>query len=160
MEMPQSIKHTAQVVSTRITLHSATLRLVKVESGIKGLLPTSWAPPIYSVSLLTKLRCALAGNGLLRLADVRSFLARICQMQKPTKMMKKSEKTRQGLYNVGFIGSENGSTLFENRPRNPDRDILSNNKRFMSVSQQLNKNLIHSTSTQDSDGNCHSVPGT
>ena len=102
--MPQSIKHTAQVVSTRITLHSATLRLVKVESGIKGLLPTSWAPPIYSVSLLTKLRCALAGNGLLRLADVRSFLARICQMQKPTKMMKKSEKTRQGLYNVGFIG--------------------------------------------------------
>jgi hypothetical protein len=104
MEMPQSIKHTAQAVSTRITLHSATLRLVKVESGIKGLLPTSWAPPIYSVSLLTKLRCALAGNGLLRLADVRSFLARICQMQKPTKMMKKSEKTRQGLYNVGFIG--------------------------------------------------------
>src|SRR5271166_4665525 len=102
--MPQSIKHTAQAVSTPITLHSATLRLVKVESGIKGLLPTSWAPPIYSVSLLTKLRCALAGNGLLRLADVRSFLARICQMQKPTKMMKKSEKTRQGLYNVGFIG--------------------------------------------------------
>jgi hypothetical protein len=128
MEMPQSIKHTAQVVSTRITLHSATLRLVKVESGIKGLLPTSWAPPIYSVSLLTKLRCALAGNGLLRLADVRSFLARICQMQKPTKMMKKSEKTRQGLYNVGFIGiennaplrttsRENGPTLFENSPR-------------------------------------------
>ena len=26
------------------------------------------------------------------------------QMQKPTKMMKKSEKTRQVLYNVGFIG--------------------------------------------------------
>ena len=83
------------------------------------------APPIYSVSLLTKLRCALAGNGLLRLADVRSFLARICQMQKPTKMMKKSEKTRQGLYNVGFIGIENSeavgtrvreneTTLFEN----------------------------------------------
>jgi hypothetical protein len=64
----------------------------------------------------------------LRLADVRSFLARICQMQKPTKMMKKSEKTRQGLYNVGFIGiennaplrttsRENGPTLFENSPR-------------------------------------------
>ena len=67
MEMPQSIKHTAQVVSTRITLHSATLRLVKVESGINGLLPTSWAPPNYSVSLLTKLRSALAGNGLLHL---------------------------------------------------------------------------------------------
>src|SRR5260370_42293849 len=94
-----------------MTLNSATLRLVKVESCIKGLLPTSWAPHIYSVSLLTKLRCALAGNGLLRLADVRSFLARICQMQKPTKMMKKSEKTRQGLYNVGFIGIENNADL-------------------------------------------------
>jgi hypothetical protein len=35
-------------------------------------------------------------------------------MQKPTKMMKKSEKTRQGLYNVGFIGRENGTTLNEN----------------------------------------------
>jgi hypothetical protein len=104
MEMPQSFKHTAQAVSTRVTLHSATLRLVKVESGINGLLPTSWAPPNYSVSLLTKLRCALAGNGLLRLAAVRSFLARICQMQKPTKIKKKSEKPRQGLYNVGFIG--------------------------------------------------------
>jgi hypothetical protein len=102
MEMPQSIKHTAQAVSTRIALHSATLRLVKVESGIKGLLPTLWAPPIYSVSLLTKLRCALAGNCLLHLAAVRSFLARIWQMQKPTKMMNKSKKTRQGLYNVGL----------------------------------------------------------
>jgi hypothetical protein len=28
--------------------------------------------------------------------------------------MKKSEKTRQGLYNVGFIGDENGPTLFKN----------------------------------------------
>jgi hypothetical protein len=65
MEMQLSIKHTAQAVSTRIALHSATLR------------------------------CALAGNGLLRLATVRSFLARICQTQKPTKIMKKSEKTRQ-----------------------------------------------------------------
>ena len=102
--MPQSIKHTPQAVSTRITLHSATLRLVKVESGINGFLPTLWAPSNYSVSLLTKLRCALAGNGILRATAVRSFLARICQMQKPTKTMKKSEKTRQGLYNVGFIG--------------------------------------------------------
>src|SRR5258705_13964541 len=66
MEMPQSFKHTAQAVSTRVPLHSATLRLVKVESGINGLLPTSWAPPIYPVSLLTKLRCALGGNDLLR----------------------------------------------------------------------------------------------
>jgi hypothetical protein len=117
--MPQSIKHTVQAVSTPITLHSATLRLVKVESGIKGLLPTSWAPPIYSVSLLTKLRCALAGNGLLHLAAVRSFLARICQMQKPTKMMKKSEKTRQGLYNVGFIGGGELGYLFAPQPRRP-----------------------------------------
>jgi hypothetical protein len=104
MEMPQSIKQTAQAVSTRVTLHSATLRLVKVESGINGLLPTSWAPPNYSVSLLTKLRCALAGNGLLRFAAVRSFPRSHLPNAKPTKMMKKSEKTRQGLYNVGFIG--------------------------------------------------------
>jgi hypothetical protein len=32
--------------------------------------PRRTAPPIYSVSLLTKLRCALAGNGLLRLAGL------------------------------------------------------------------------------------------
>jgi hypothetical protein len=31
---------------------------------------------------------------------------------KPTKIMKKSEKTPQGLYNVGFIGDENETTLF------------------------------------------------
>jgi hypothetical protein len=30
---------------------------------------------------------------------------------KPTKTMKKSEKTRQGLYNVGFIGFENNAPL-------------------------------------------------
>jgi hypothetical protein len=40
----------------------------------------------------------------LRATAVRSCLARICQTQKPTKIMKKSEKTPQGLYNVGFIG--------------------------------------------------------
>ena len=55
MEMQLSIKHTAQAVSTRIALHSATLR------------------------------CALACNGLLRLATVRSFLARICQTQNQRK---------------------------------------------------------------------------
>jgi hypothetical protein len=65
------------------------------------------APPIYSVSLLTRLRCALGGNGILRPTAVRSFLARICQTQNPTKTMKKSEITRQGLDNVGFIGFEN-----------------------------------------------------
>jgi hypothetical protein len=136
--MPQSIKHTAQAVSTPITLHSATLRLVKIESGIKGLLPTSWAPPIYSVSLLTKLRCALAGNGLLHLAAVRSFLARICQMQKPTKMMKNSKITRQGLYNVGFIGIENigplKTTLRENETR------LIENRPITSALDHINAN--------------------
>jgi|SRR6202521_4332548 len=91
MEMQLSIKHTAQAVSTRIALHSATLR------------------------------CALAGNGLLRLATVRSFLARICQTQKPTKIMKKSEKTRQGLYNVGFIGGGELGYLFAPQPRRPSR---------------------------------------
>jgi len=138
MEMPQSNKHTAQPVSTRVDAYSATLRLVKVESGIKGLLPTSWAPPIYSVSLLTKLRCALGGNGLLRLAAVRSFLARICRTQKPTEIEKKSEKTPQGLYNVGFIGIENNgplrttlreneTTLIENRPITSGLDQINEN---------------------------------
>jgi len=58
-------------------------------------------------------------------AAVRSFLARICQAQNPTKTMNKSEETRQGLDDVGFIGiennrslrtelSENETTLFEN----------------------------------------------
>jgi hypothetical protein len=104
MEMPQSIKHIAKPLSTRVDAHSAQRSLVKVESGINGLLPTSRAPPIYSVSQLTRLRCTLAGHGLLRATAVRSCLARICQTQKPTKIMKKSEKTPQGLYNVGFIG--------------------------------------------------------
>jgi hypothetical protein len=69
METPQSMKHIAKPVSTRVDAHSAQRSLVKVESGINGLLPTSWAPPIYSVSLLTRLRCVLPGNGLLRLGS-------------------------------------------------------------------------------------------
>ena len=72
---------------------SAPLRLFKVEAGINGLLPTSWAPPIYSVSLLSKLRSALGGNGLLRQAAARSFLAHTCKRKNqppPT------EKTSQG----------------------------------------------------------------
>jgi hypothetical protein len=43
----------------RAQSYSATLRLFKVESGINGLLPTSWAPSIYSVSRLSRLRSAL-----------------------------------------------------------------------------------------------------
>ena len=39
--------------------NSAALGLLKVESGINGLLPTSWVPSIYSVSLLIRLRYAL-----------------------------------------------------------------------------------------------------
>src|SRR5262245_18698006 len=39
--------------------HNAALRLLKVESGINGLLPPSWVPSIYSVSLLIRLRYAL-----------------------------------------------------------------------------------------------------
>jgi hypothetical protein len=111
MEMPQSNKHTAQPVSTRVDAYSATRSLVKVESGIKGLLPTSWAPPIYSVSLLTKLRCALGGNGLLRLASCALVPRSHLSNAKPTEIEKKSEKTPQGLYNVGFIGNENNRGL-------------------------------------------------
>src|SRR5271166_6325919 len=43
----------------RAQSYSATLRLFKVESGINGLLPTSWVPSIYSVSRLSRLRSAL-----------------------------------------------------------------------------------------------------
>ena len=122
MRMPRSIKHTAQAVSRRVTPHSEQRGLVKVESGIKGLPPTSWVP-IYSVSLSTKPRCSLRGNGLLRLAAVRSFSRSHLPDAKPTK--KESEKTRRGLYNVDFIGienidvrrltfDENGLTLLEN----------------------------------------------
>ena len=64
--MPQPNTNVAQLVSMAVHPRSAQRSLVKVESGINGLLPTSWASPIYSVSLLTKLHCALGGNGILR----------------------------------------------------------------------------------------------
>jgi len=41
--------------------------------------------------------------------------------------MKKSEKTHQGLYNVGFIGRENETTLFENRPITSGLDHINEN---------------------------------
>jgi hypothetical protein len=41
-------------------------------------------------------------------------------MEKPTKIKKKSEKPRQGLYNVGFIG-------IENRPRTSGLDHINAN---------------------------------
>ena len=56
-------------------------------------------------------------NGILRPTAVRSFLARICQTQNPTKTMKKSEITGQGLDTVGFIG-------IENSPKHPFRPTI------------------------------------
>lgn len=89
-----------QSTSTDPIPDSAPLRLPKVEAGINGLLPTSWAPPIYSVSLLSKLRFALGGNGLLRQAAARSFLAQSCKRKNRPNQQK---KTVRGLDNVGFI---------------------------------------------------------
>ena len=37
-----------------------------------------------------------------------------------SKVTKQSEKKHQGLYNVGFVGRENESTLFENSPKHLD----------------------------------------
>jgi len=81
---------------------SAPLRLFKVEAGINGLLPTSWAPPIYSVSLLSKLRFALSGNGLLRQTAARSFLAHSCKRKNRPNQQKKPVR---GLDNIGFIAA-------------------------------------------------------
>ena len=71
---------------------SAPQSLFKVEAGINGLLPTSWAPPIYSVSLLNKLRFALGVTVLLRQAVARSFLAHTCN----AKTGLTNKKNRQG----------------------------------------------------------------
>src|SRR5271165_586811 len=63
--------------------YSATLPLFKVESGINGLLPTSWVPSIYSVSRLSRLRSALGGGYcILRSIALRSLLATVSQPQK------------------------------------------------------------------------------
>jgi hypothetical protein len=96
--MPQSIQQSAQPVYPG----SASLRLLKVEAGINGLLPTSWAPPTYSISLLSKLRFALDGNGLLRQAVARSFLAHTCKRKNQPQQ---TEKPIRGLDNVGFIAA-------------------------------------------------------
>ena len=56
--------------------------LFKVESGINGLLPTSWVPSIYSVSPLSWLRSALGGYCILRSIALSSFLATVSQPQK------------------------------------------------------------------------------
>src|SRR5271165_6268971 len=124
MQMPQSIKHTTQGLSTQSQPRSAQRSLVKVESGINGLLPTSWAPPIYSVSLLTKLRCALTGHCFLPLAAVRSFLARICQTQKTNQELRKNHR---GLDNVGFIGAS--PLCFFPRVQSEDASPTSNGRR-------------------------------
>src|SRR6266566_9283594 len=66
----------------RAQSYSATLRLFKVESGINGLLPTSWVPSIYSVSRLSRLRSALGSYCILRSIALSSFLATASQPQK------------------------------------------------------------------------------
>src|SRR5580698_6794576 len=98
METKSPFQQSAQPVYTG----SAPLRLFKVEAGINGLLPTSWAPPIYSVSLLSKLCFALGGNGLLRQAAARSFLAHSCKRKNRPNQQKKPVR---GLDNVGFIAA-------------------------------------------------------
>ena len=80
---------------------SAALRLFKVEAGINGLLPTSWAPPIYFRFSLEKLRFALGGNRLLRL----QLLARSSLTAANPKIAPTNRKPVRGLDNVGFIAA-------------------------------------------------------
>ena len=81
---------------------SAMLRLFKVQAGINGLLPTSWAPPIYSVSLLSKLRFALGGNQLFRLR-LLARSSRAAANEKTSPVQQKNPV--RGLDNVGFIAA-------------------------------------------------------
>jgi len=81
LQFPCEIHALMEQRSPRSTRKSAALRLLKVESGINGLLPTSWGPSIYSVSLLIRLRYALEDDRLLRSSAVRSFLAASSQTQ-------------------------------------------------------------------------------
>ena len=59
VQFPWEINRPSEVQSSRFPRNSAPLRPLKVEAGINGLLPTSWVPSIYSVSLLIRLRYAL-----------------------------------------------------------------------------------------------------
>jgi hypothetical protein len=59
VQFPWEINRPCEVQSPRFTRNSAALRPLKVEAGINGVLPTSWVPSIYSVSLLIRLRYAL-----------------------------------------------------------------------------------------------------
>src|ERR1700741_3338855 len=59
VQFPWEINRPSEVQSSRFPRNSATLRPLKVEAGINGLLPTSWVPSIYSVSLLIRHRYAL-----------------------------------------------------------------------------------------------------
>ena len=62
--------------------NSAALRLLKVESGINGLLPTSWGPlHLFRFSLDQASLRAGRGDRLLRSSAVRSFLATSSQRQ-------------------------------------------------------------------------------
>src|SRR5258708_30800094 len=44
VQFPWEINRPSEVQSSRFTRHSATLRPLKVEAGINGLLPTPWVP--------------------------------------------------------------------------------------------------------------------
>ena len=59
VQFPWEINRPSEVQWSRFPRNSATLRPLKVEAGINGLLPTAWVPSIYSVSLLIRLRYAL-----------------------------------------------------------------------------------------------------
>jgi hypothetical protein len=59
LQFPCEIYASYEAAVAAPTPNSAALRLLKVEAGINGLLPTSWVPSIYSVSLLIRLRYAL-----------------------------------------------------------------------------------------------------
>jgi hypothetical protein len=65
-------------------LLSATLRLLKVESGINGILPAGGGPcHLFRFSLEQASLRAGEGNCILRSTALRSFLAANCQPQKP-----------------------------------------------------------------------------
>ncbi len=85
--LPRGIVDNALVKSDlELRSCSASLRLLKCESGINRRLPhlsSARDPPIYSVSHLTRLRFALlGGTRTLPSTARRSFLAPTCQTQR------------------------------------------------------------------------------
>ena len=81
---------------------SAALHLFKVEAGINGLLPTSWAPPIYFRFSPEQASLRTGGNRLLRL----QLLARSSRTAANAKTSPNQQKKPvRGLDNVGFIAA-------------------------------------------------------